>query len=410
MVLVAPPLSEPQPNWLRGAPGALAGSAAAGELSLSIVATRSGFDALESDWNALFAQCARGAAVYQSFNWNWHWANAYLSQGDCDLAILAVRRQERLVALWPMVVTRLLGARVVEWMGSPVSQYGDVLIAPGEDRLQSLAFGWAAIRNMLGADAVHLRKVRADAEIVPLMQQQRVAVTFRTEAPFLDIASAPDLATYETRFSSKTRKNRRRLARRLAEKGELRIERLENGSSASAAAKDAVALRHRTLIETGRVSIALQSQRYADFFAQATSGERSCGCRVTRILVGDRLAAAAIDVSAHGHRAAHLIVHDHTLDACGPGVTTIGDWMQAAFDDRIGVLDLLAPAHAYKWDWADSSVDVCDYAVATSTKGHMVVVPYLAKVRPRLKAAVERLARWRAGRSARGDRTGLGKD
>ncbi|MFM9616224.1 hypothetical protein ACKI18_47665, partial [Streptomyces niveiscabiei] len=89
----------------------------------------------EADWNALFACCAKGANLFLSFNWNWHWANVYLADAASRrrLAVLAVYREDRLVALWPLQETRLLGARVLEWMGGPVSQYGDILIDPNED-------------------------------------------------------------------------------------------------------------------------------------------------------------------------------------------------------------------------------------------------------------------------------------
>ncbi len=188
----------------------------------------------------------------------------------------------------------------------------------------------------------------------------------------------------------------------------MRMEHLADSPEAADAARAAVLLRLRTLSETGRVSPALEDERYARFFAEAAGGTRPCGCRVTRILVGDRLAAAAIDISQHDHRATHMIAHDLAFDACGPGVTMVGDWVRAGFEDGVAVLDLLAPAHAYKWDWADSSIEVADYAVATSWLGHAAVVPYLAHVRPRLKDGVERFMQWRAGSNARGDRARAG--
>ncbi|RTL64969.1 MAG: GNAT family N-acetyltransferase [Hyphomicrobiales bacterium] len=386
-----------------GAPSVPFAAASSG-LIVSIVRTRAQFDVLEADWNALFARCAKGAHVFQSFNWNWHWANVYLAEADNSLALIALYRGDRLVALWPLQEARLLGARVLEWMGAPVSQYGDILIDPDEDARAVLECGWRTITQDLRVDALHLRKVRADANVLPLLQTQRSRIASRSEAPFLDIASAPDLATYETRYSSKTRKNRRRLARRLAEAGAMRIERLADGPDAAEAARATVLLRRATLHATGRVSPALDDARYARFFAEATSGTKPCGCRVTRILIDGKLVASAIDVTQHGARAAHMIAHDLQYEACGPGVTMVGDWVQAAFEDGIGVLDLLAPAHSYKWDWADSSVDVADHVVATSWIGRSMVVPYLIEVRPRLKNAWEQLAQWRAGRQARGDR------
>src|SRR5581483_2328866 len=51
--------------------------------------------------------------------------------------------------------------------------------------------------------------------------------------------------------------------------------------------------------------------------------------------------------------------------------------------------DLLAPAYAYKLDWADGSVAVGDFAHGVTLAGRAYVGVYLARVRGALKAAVE---------------------
>ena len=47
----------------------------ASDVAYALITKRSDFDALEDDWNALFARAGRPTQVFQSFNWNWHWAN-----------------------------------------------------------------------------------------------------------------------------------------------------------------------------------------------------------------------------------------------------------------------------------------------------------------------------------------------
>ena len=64
--------------------------------SYEIVTARAGFDSLATEWNDLFARAGRGSQVFQSFNWNWHWCNHYLSSGR-SLAIVTGRRAGRLV-------------------------------------------------------------------------------------------------------------------------------------------------------------------------------------------------------------------------------------------------------------------------------------------------------------------------
>ena len=70
---------------------------AATALELTMITGRAAFDALEAEWNALFDRAGRPAQVFQTFNWNWHWANHYLDGAPggisgLQLAIVTGRR------------------------------------------------------------------------------------------------------------------------------------------------------------------------------------------------------------------------------------------------------------------------------------------------------------------------------
>ena len=358
-----------------------------------VVRDRAAFDALESDWNDLFDRAGKGTQLFQTFNWNWHWANHYLPAGGVggpSLAIVTVRRQGRLVMLWPLVTNRIAGLSVLRWLGEPVSQYGDVLVEDRADAPELMRQAWDFIAAKLGADALHLRKVRADAAVAPLLRELGLRPAAAAEAPFLDLASAPDFRTYEMRYTSKARKNRRRLARRLAEQGPSAFKRHTGGPEARAAALEAVALKRAWVEKSGRVSAALGDDRFAAFFADVADGcGRPAGCGITVLEVDGTAAGAAIDISCHGHRAAHVIVHDPRLDRFSAGTLLLEAWIKGASADGVATFDLLAPAYAYKSDWADGAVAVADFAVGLSLAGRAYAVVYLGRVRQALKAGVE---------------------
>jgi CelD/BcsL family acetyltransferase involved in cellulose biosynthesis len=62
-------------------------------------------------------------------------------------------------------------------------------------------------------------------------------------APYPDLASAPDFAAFDRRYSQKARKNRRRLMRRLEEQGAVVVSRHAGSSEARDAARAAIALK-----------------------------------------------------------------------------------------------------------------------------------------------------------------------
>ena len=81
--------------------------------AFALVSARADFNALETEWNDLFWRAGRGAQIFQTFNWNWHWCNHYLAaSADApapSLAIVTGRRNGRLVMVWPLVSEREAG-------------------------------------------------------------------------------------------------------------------------------------------------------------------------------------------------------------------------------------------------------------------------------------------------------------
>lgn len=79
-------------------------------VTFAVVRDRAGFDALEPQWNDLFACAGRDSPLLQTFNWHWHWANHYLpaaaEPSKMSLAIVTAHREGRFIALWPLVLVR----------------------------------------------------------------------------------------------------------------------------------------------------------------------------------------------------------------------------------------------------------------------------------------------------------------
>ena len=365
--------------------------------TISVVSERTSFDALEPEWNDLFRRAGRDAQPFQSFNWSWHWANHYLDPGRrprLSLAIVTVRREGRLVMLWPLVSERLAGLSLLRWMGEPVSQYGDALCESGPDTASLMRTAWQFITTRLGADAIVLRKVRADAAVAPLFREIGLKCTGAEEAPFLDLASAPDFDAYEQRYSAKARKNRRRLMRRLEERGRVAVVRHTSGAQARAAALAGVALKRASLAAAGQLAPALADPRFAAFFADvAEARTRPAGCGLTVLESNGEIAGVAIDISGGGRRAAHVLVHDPRLDGCRAGVLLVQEWVRGASADGIATFDFLAPGHAYKMDWADGVVAVEDYALGLTLSGRIYTNIYVGLLRERLKTGAETLSR-----------------
>ncbi|PPC84878.1 MAG: cellulose biosynthesis protein CelD [Hyphomicrobium sp.] len=364
-------------------------------IDFQTITDRREFDALEHEWNALFDRAGRGTHVFQTFNWNWHWANTYLPadqkhKSAMALSIVTARRDGNLIMIWPLVSERAHGIKQILWMGDPVSQYGDVLLDRIDDGLNVMRQAWAYIQKTSRCDVVRLRHVRADANIAPLLAELQAITTDRQVAPYLDLSSASTFEKYETRFTSKSRGNRRRLLRRLSDGKTIAFERHHAGHRAGELVRQAIDLKTAWLRDRGLVSTALSDARMAQFMAAAVADKnKSVDCVVAALTVDGEPAAIEISFTCKGHLAQHVIVFDLRFEKAGVGILLMEQSLRDDYSEAIATHDLLAPTATYKMDWADATMDVNDWAVPMNLAGQVYAHVYLAHVRPRAKAAVQ---------------------
>ncbi len=364
-------------------------------LVLSLVTRRDQFDALEQEWNDLFERAGNSTQVFQAFNWNWHWANTYLSGADggiegLKLSIITGRRGGKLIMVWPLVAERVRGVTQIFWMGEPVSQYGDVIIDNIPDALDVMRAGWEFLKANAKGDVLRLRRVRADAAIAPLLKDIGAHVADRLKAPYIDLASAPTFAKYEERYSTHAKKNRRRLRRRLEERGPVTFERHYGGEQARELAVHALELKAKWLQARGLISHAISDRRMARFFADAAgSAERTTNCIVSALKCDGAPAALEVAFTCKGRLAMHVIVYDLNYEKSSVGVLLMEKCLSDGYHDGLGVYDMLAPGDNYKLDWADGVADVYDWVKPLSAAGYLYARLYLGLLRPYAKRAMK---------------------
>lgn len=365
-----------------------------GGIELSVVTTRAGLAALEAEWNALQAEYGRDIHVFQSFNWIWHWANHFLPQQSdpnsaSDLYILTGRRDGHLGLVCPFVRHRRAGITVLSFAGEPVGQYGDVLLDEQRGGRELLAHAWSLIVKSSGADVFAFRKVRADSNLAAFLAQSKALITARQVAPYLDLASAPDFETYAKRYSGKVRKNRRRLVRRLEERGAVSASLLTRGGRAAELAATAITLKRAWLKHRGLISPALSNPATRSFVAAvAENRERPVGTVVTHLTSSGETAAVVVAFDCKSRRVAHILVYALEFERFSVGQILIERSVRDAFNDGVGIYDLMAPGDAYKFDWADRSVEVLDWAFGLTPLGRAYAKFYLGHGRSWLKSGL----------------------
>ncbi|MEO1543156.1 MAG: GNAT family N-acetyltransferase [Pseudomonadota bacterium] len=356
-----------------------------------VVKTLVDLRALKSEWDVLFSQSGRPGQVFQTHAWCQTWTETFLSEqgGSSSLFILTARQGDRLVMVWPLAKEHSAGLTRLVWLGSPVTQYGDVLVDHNEDVGALLTKVWSFIKDEADVAYIQLAKVREDAILHRFMQSSGALRTLVEGAPQLDLSQASDYEGYAQKFSTKSRKTRQRKMRKLAKVGEVTIDRHHGGEAARETVREALAMKRIWLQATGRVSKAIMDPRTEAFFLaicdEAVAQE--AGTLVTAMRVDGKLAAAEICFSCKGQLVVHVLVYELEFEKFSAGQNLLEHSIAACFENEITCFDLMAPADSYKLAWADKSLEVTDWCQPLTFAGRCWVVGYLGLVRENLKRA-----------------------
>ena len=162
-------------------------------IRFDLVSGADAFETLEPEWDALFASSGRPTQVFQTFAWNWHWCRHYLPKASpgsrSRLAVVTGRLSGRLVLVLPLVLERVFGLRRLAWMGDPVSQYGDALVAPEADDDATLLAAWTFALSVTGADVAHCARSGTTRSPRGQCNSARRKVIATEQAPYLDLSA-----------------------------------------------------------------------------------------------------------------------------------------------------------------------------------------------------------------------------
>ncbi len=346
-----------------------------------------GLTRLESDWRRL-SGAARDQSVFQTYGFASSAARYHEERGDRVLVGVA-EWAGRPACLLPIVVRRRGGVRVASFMGDPISQYGDALMAAGAPaRTAELALNRLAARG--GIDVFEFRRVRDDAAFGPALRSLSFQVGAAVEAPHADLASEPCAEGFLHRVAgAKQKRERARSRRRLAERGPLRFETLR-GPEAVAPLRHAFQLKRAWLIEQGDASPVLDDPQALVALERLAHDPEDGSCLVVgRLTVGGIPAAYEVGLVKGRRFHAYLGAVAEPFAAASPGKTVMEETLAWCLREGVDHYDLLPPADAYKRRWSNGSTTVRAYVAPVTRAGRFYAGFWLGTVRPRLRTALD---------------------
>lgn len=334
--------------------------------------------ALAEEWDALEAATPE-ATGFQSYAWCRSWIAARNSPPGV-FRIVTLRDAGRLAMLWPLQLDRQFGARVLRWLGEPMTQYGDALALASAARPAWRAAIEAEIHSWRDVDLVALTRLRADgalcgAGLQPTAQGEALA------APFADLA-AP-------KASRRRNKSAERRERRLAAIGGVELEGAASPERRLDFVGRALAWKRLWLKSRFYPSAGLSSQATPVFLERLALND---ALDVHALRVGSRIVAIEIGLLSGGAYRALIAGYDPHYAAGAPGHALTRRLIAHYAARGLATYDFLAPDDPYKRAYASGATPLVAHFSPRTRLGCAVGFA-LARLRPAVKRMVWTFAR-----------------
>jgi CelD/BcsL family acetyltransferase involved in cellulose biosynthesis len=317
-------------------------------VAVETVRDADGFAALAGEWDDLVLAQPR-PSPFLLHGWLLEWIRHYGPDGE--VRVLVARRDGRLVGALPLIVNRVAGLRVLQFLGATQSALGDLLLADGGDDEAGRALVAAASGGR--HDLADLFGLPAGSRLAATLPASRLRLVERVEAPVLDLSAGWD-EVYRSKTSSKKRNLHKRRRRQLAEQGtELTTEVARTVEELEPALEDAFRLHE--LRWAGRPDGSHFATETGKRFHRAAL--RAVGAqdriRIVTLKLDGRAIAFHYYFLLAGRMYVHRLAFDPALARLSPGQVNTLDALEAAAAEGATLVEYLGGGERYKLELSD---------------------------------------------------------
>lgn len=185
-----------------------------------IIADVESLGALAEQWGALQPAIKH---PFQELGWYLAWARTIGTTDSRRLRVITLWDGSRLAAVWPLMLRRYKGVRLLEWVGARVTDYSDIVVRPDVDAAEAARALWRSLWQSIGFDVLRLGQVRTDAIVNELLNGMKHLVETE-ESAFGIPLSWTSGADYMASRSPRRREKLRRHLRQMQQQGyELKV-------------------------------------------------------------------------------------------------------------------------------------------------------------------------------------------
>ncbi|WP_437489104.1 GNAT family N-acetyltransferase [Sorangium sp. So ce1014] len=313
-------------------------------LDVEVLDRREALEALREPWSALWERCP-AATAFQRPEWLIPWCREL---GPEEVLALVFRSEQGLVGMAPLAIHRTGEERVVALLGAGITDYNDVLAAPGYERAVAEAV-FACLDERADAwDVADLHDLRGSS---PLFAAEAPS-GWSDEVEKLEACprvTIPEGAGPDDLFSPGMRARVSRARKRLARAGALRVDVADAASVDELL--DALFANHRARwISRGEGGVLDEALR--PFHRAVARGLCARGAlRLFGLRLDGRIIASLYGLSERGGLASYITGFDPELAWYSPGLVMLASAIEHAAREGARTVDFLRGREPYKYEW-----------------------------------------------------------
>ncbi|MBN1209686.1 MAG: GNAT family N-acetyltransferase [Myxococcaceae bacterium] len=350
---------------------------------------------LSAEWDALVRSRPDGAPFALS-GWTRVWCESFAP--GSPLKLLCARRDGRAQAFAPFIERRgrLAGCPVRLWQ-SPSNEHSQrTAWALGEQPETAVEAIWSRLREqpwelLLLKDIVAGGAVDAGLGRAAEREGFLVSRWPAVESPWLPVRP-PEVM--EAQLDARFRSNLRRRRKKLAQRGELRLERIEGGERLGAALEEGFRLEGGGWKGTRGTAMASQPETHRFYTSLARLGAQEGWLALYLLSAGDRPIAFHYGLEFGGTYFLLKPGYDEAVGECSPGQLLVDEVLRDLAHRGAREFDFLGPKMTWKLDWTENLRPHCWLFILRPTvKGRLL---HAARFQhgPRLARQWRQLTRW----------------
>lgn len=364
----------------------------AGKLEVAVHADAASLEPLRAEWDDLLRRAPK-SSVALGYDYALQGWTDLPKGGGATLAVVIVRREGRLVCVWPLYVRREGLTTAACHLGSGArEEYAGPLTVEGEDPAVIRA-ALDAVRRL--ADRATFYSLRADSLAVEVLAQvPGFKHRWSVQSPVTSLVGIADWETWCKSASKKLRSNLRYDRKRLEALGELKFQRM-SGPVDGPRCVDWIFACKRDWLRARRMGHSWMNEAQGrDFFA-ALAARPPAGpgqadvVQAFALSLGDRIIAACLCLGSGDRMEYFTTAFDPEFGLYSPGNLLIEDCVRLAIQGGVD-FDMRITQQAYKKRWMDRTDCYDSFALGFTPAGTVAVA--LAKARADLHALRVRLA------------------